>query len=79
EKEMKALVFIVPGLGGDANENYREHLAEFVANEFSVAVVSVNYHCIGNRPQTGSTFYLDDIDKLILQTSCETLGIKINP
>ncbi|OOX93119.1 hypothetical protein BOP99_02865 [Campylobacter coli] len=79
EKEMKALVFIVPGLGGDANENYREHLAEFVANEFNVAVVSVNYHCIGNRPQTGSTFYLDDIDKLILQTSCETLGIKINP
>lgn len=79
EKEMKALVFIVPGLGGDANENYREHLAEFVANEFSVAVVSVNYHCIGNRPQTGSTFYLDDIDKLILKTSCETLGIKINP
>ncbi|OOX89652.1 hypothetical protein BOQ00_03825 [Campylobacter coli] len=77
EKEMKALVFIVPGLGGDANENYREHLAEFVANEFSVAVVSVNYHCIGNRPQTGSTFYLDDIDKLILQTSCETLGIKL--
>ncbi len=79
EKEMKALVFIVPGLGGDANENYREHLAEFVANEFNVAVVSVNYHCIGNRPQTGSTFYLDDIDKLILQTSCKTLGIKINP
>lgn len=77
EKEMKALVFIVPGLGGDANENYREHLAEFVANEFNVAVVSVNYHCIGNRPQTGSTFYLDDIDKLILQTSCETLGIKL--
>ncbi|EAH7515198.1 DUF2920 family protein [Campylobacter coli] len=78
EKEVKALVFIVPGLGGDANENYREHLAEFVANEFNVAVVSVNYHCIGNRPQTGSTFYLDDIDKLILKTSCETLDIKIN-
>ncbi|HED6843286.1 TPA: DUF2920 family protein, partial [Campylobacter coli] len=54
EKEVKALVFIVSGLGGDANENYREHLAEFVANEFNVAVVSVNYHCIGNRPQTGS-------------------------
>ncbi len=77
EKEIQALVFIIPGLGGDADENYREHLAEFVANEFNVAVVSVNYHCIGNRPQTGSTFFMDDIDKLILKTSCETLGIQI--
>ncbi len=77
EKEIQALVFIIPGLGGDADENYREHLAEFVANEFDVAVVSVNYHCIGNRPQTGSTFFMDDIDKLILKTSCETLGIQI--
>ncbi|EHN6916716.1 DUF2920 family protein [Campylobacter jejuni] len=77
EKEIKALVFVIPGLGGDADENYREHLAEFVANEFNVAVVSVNYHCIGNRPQTGSTFYLDDIDKLILKTSCEAIDIKL--
>lgn len=77
EKEIKALVFVIPGLGGDADENYREHLAEFAANEFDVAVVSVNYHCIGNRPQTGSTFFMDDIDKLILKTSCETLGIQI--
>lgn len=77
EKEIKALVFIIPGLGGDADENYREHLAEFVANEFNVAVVSVNYHCIGNRPQTGSTFFMDDIDKLILKTSCEAINIKL--
>ncbi|HEC1874211.1 TPA: DUF2920 family protein [Campylobacter jejuni] len=77
EKEIKALVFIIPGLGGDADENYREHLAEFVAGEFNVAVASVNYHCIGNRPQTGSTFYLDDIDKLILKASCEAIDIKL--
>ncbi|EAI3595555.1 DUF2920 family protein [Campylobacter coli] len=78
EKEIKALVFIIPGLGGDVDENYREHLAEFVAGEFNVAVVSVNYHCIGNRPQTGSSFFMDDIDKLILKTSCEALNIQVN-
>ncbi|WP_144690465.1 DUF2920 family protein [Campylobacter jejuni] len=78
EKEIKALVFIIPGLGGDADENYREHLAEFVASEYNVAVASVNYHCIGNRPQTGSTFFMDDIDKLILKASCEALGIDID-
>ncbi|HFU5770893.1 TPA: DUF2920 family protein [Campylobacter jejuni] len=76
EKEIKALVFIIPGLGGDADENYREHLAEFVASEYNAAVASVNYHCIGNRPQTGSTFFMDDIDKLILKASCEALGIQ---
>ncbi|ELT0957096.1 DUF2920 family protein [Campylobacter coli] len=78
EKEIKALVFIIPGLGGDADENYREHLAEFVASEYNAAVASVNYHCIGNRPQTGSSFFMDDIDKLILKTSCEALNIQVN-
>ncbi|RTJ57347.1 hypothetical protein C3H62_01895 [Campylobacter jejuni] len=37
----------------------------------------MNYHCIGNRPQIGSSFFMDDIDKLILKTSCEALGIDI--
>ncbi|WP_158678471.1 DUF2920 family protein, partial [Campylobacter jejuni] len=37
----------------------------------------VYYHCIGNRPQRGSTFYLDDIDKLILKVSCEAADIKL--
>lgn len=77
EKPVRALVFIVPGLGGDANENYREHLAQFVASEFDVAVVSVNYHCIGNRPQTGATYFLNDSDKIILKKKCSKIGIEI--
>ncbi|MFC2749639.1 MAG: DUF2920 family protein [Campylobacter sp.] len=77
EKPVKALVFIVPGLGGDANENYREHLAQFVASEFNVAVASPNYHCIGNRPQTGATYFLDEIDKIILKNKCSKIGVEI--
>ena len=77
EKPVRALVFIVPGLGGDANENYREHLAQFVASEFDVAVASVNYHCIGNRPQTGATYFLNDSDKIILKKKCSKIGIEI--
>ncbi|WP_122868711.1 DUF2920 family protein [Campylobacter showae] len=77
EKPARALVFIVPGLGGDANENYREHLAQFVAGEFDVAVASVNYHCIGNRPQTGATYFLNDSDKIILKNKCSKIGIEI--
>ena len=67
----------MPGLGGDANENYREHLAQFVASEFSVAVASPNYHCIGNRPQTGATYFLNDLDKIILKNKCSKIGIEI--
>ena len=67
----------MPGLGGDANENYREHLAQFVASEFDVAVASVNYHCIGNRPQTGATYFLNDSDKIILKKKCSKIGIEI--
>ncbi|MBZ7955540.1 DUF2920 family protein [Campylobacter molothri] len=77
EKKPEALVFITPGLGGDADDNYREHLAQTIASDLNVAVVSVNYHCIGNRPQTGSTFYLDEIDKLILNAATQAAGIKL--
>ncbi|MGH2327735.1 DUF2920 family protein [Campylobacter taeniopygiae] len=77
EKKPEALVFITPGLGGDADDNYREHLAETIARDLNVAVVSVNYHCIGNRPQTGSTFYMDEIDKLILDATTQAAGIKL--
>ncbi len=66
EKVIQTLFFIIPGCGGDADSNYREHLASFVAENFNVAVVSVNYHCIGNRPQTGAKAYFDEIDTLII-------------
>ena len=77
EKPVRALIFIVPGLGGDANENYREHLVQFAASEFNVAVASPNYHCIGNRPQTGATYFLNDLDKIILKNKCSKIGIEI--
>ena len=77
EKPVKAVVFIVPGLGGDANDSYREHLAQFIADEFNVAVASVNYHCIGNRPQNGATYFLDDLDKIILKKKHSDINIEI--
>ncbi|MBZ7945581.1 DUF2920 family protein [Campylobacter sp. RM10532] len=78
EKKSEALVFITPGLGGDADDNYRDHLAQTIASDLNVAVVSVNYHCIGNRPNTGSTFYMDEIDQFILNTTCKVADIKLH-
>ncbi|HEB8039577.1 TPA: DUF2920 family protein [Campylobacter coli] len=75
EKSPQALVFIVQGMGADISSI--QYVSDYMVRNFSVGVAGVNYHCIGNRPQTGSTFYLDDIDKLILKTSCEIAGIKL--
>ncbi len=78
-KEIKSLIFIIPGLGGDADDNYREHLSAFVADKFEAAVVSVNYHCIGNRSLTGVDFYLDEIDKIIIDEFCKSIDFKTPP
>ncbi|RAZ61330.1 DUF2920 family protein [Campylobacter hyointestinalis] len=76
-KSIEAIVCIIPGLGADANYSYKEHLAQSIALNLNVAVLSVNYHCIANRPQIGAKTILDDIDKLIFRTSCEAIGFKL--
>lgn len=54
-----------------------QYVGDYMVRQFNTAVVGVNYHCIGNRPQTGSSFFMDDIDKLILKASCEAADIKL--
>lgn len=76
-KSIEAIVCIIPGLGGDANYSYKEHLAQSIALNLNVAVLSVNYHCIANRSPSGAKTILDDIDKLIFRTSCEAIGFKL--
>ncbi|MCR6574094.1 DUF2920 family protein [Campylobacter insulaenigrae] len=77
EKEIEAVICMIPGLGGDSDENYKTNLAQYLATHYNVAVLSVNYHCIGNRPQTGAKFYLDDIDKLIFDASLKAINLDI--
>ncbi|EAJ2111334.1 DUF2920 family protein [Campylobacter coli] len=74
-KEIEAIVCIISGLGGDIDDNL--YIEEYCARNYNVAVLSVNYHCIGNRPQTGASFYINELDRLILKTSLETIGIKL--
>ncbi|WP_072245728.1 DUF2920 family protein [Campylobacter coli] len=74
-KEIEAIVCIISGLGGDIDDNL--YIEEYCARNYNVAVLSVNYHCIGNRPQTGASFYINELDRLILKTSLETIGIRL--
>lgn len=74
-KEIEAIVCIISGLGGDIDDNL--YIEEYCARNYNVAVLSVNYHYIGNRPQTGASFYINELDRLILKTSLEAIGIQL--
>ncbi|ENK4014483.1 DUF2920 family protein [Campylobacter jejuni] len=74
-KEIEAIVCIISGLGGDIDDNL--YIEEYCARNYNMAVLSVNYHCIGNRPQTGASFYINELDRLILKTSLEAIGIQL--
>lgn len=77
DKNPKALIFIIPGCGGDRDKVYRDKINTFVAQNYEVAVVSVDYHCLENRPDLGAKLYFDTIDKIILDELCKGLGLKI--
>lgn len=74
-KEIEAIVCIISGIGGDIKDDL--YISDYCARNYNVAVLNVNYHCIGNRPQTGAKIYLDDIDRLIFDTSLKAIGIEI--
>ena len=76
-KEAKALLVIIPGLGADSDSSYRTHLMRTMAENYDVACISVDYHCIGNRPQLGAKFGLDDIDREILRRELSSIGINL--
>ncbi|TXE85101.1 DUF2920 family protein [Campylobacter peloridis] len=72
-KKIKAIICIIPG--GAENMNDYVYVDDFLARNYDVAVINVNYHCIGNRPHLGSSFYLDDIDKIILKNNLNEINI----
>ncbi|EAI7247821.1 DUF2920 family protein [Campylobacter lari] len=74
-KEIEAIICIIQGLGDDISEPMLNFNMKYFAIHYNVAVLSVNYHCIGNRPQTGAKYFFDDIDKLILNTSLKAINI----
>ena len=79
KKPAQAVFVFLPGCGMDAvNDSYTQHIAEFVAKNYSVAVLLVNYHCIQNRHELGAKTYFDNIDTVILTQTCAALGISFD-
>lgn len=78
EKEIKALVFLLPGLGGAYNDSYQEKLIQRVLQNHDVACISVNYFCIQCRPQNGAKLVFDQIDQMIISQICNIYNINIH-
>ena len=76
-KEAKALLVIISGFGEDSDSGYRTHLMQAMAEAYDVACISVDYHCIGNRPQIGAKIGLDDLDRAILIKELAKIGITL--
>ncbi len=49
EKEMKAIVFIIGGMGANSNISFLDFDREYIAKKFDVVVVNVFYHCFCAR------------------------------
>ncbi|EMG6304621.1 DUF2920 family protein, partial [Campylobacter coli] len=49
EKEMKAIVFIIGGMGANANISFLDFDREYIAKKFDVVAVNVFYHCFCAR------------------------------
>ena len=76
-KEAKTLLVIISGFGEDSDSGYRTHLIQTMVENYDVVCISVDYHCIGNRPQLGAKFGLDDIDRAILIRELAKIGITL--
>ena len=66
EGRANGLAFLIPGFGGDADDDYAAALRRHVVETHGMAAVSVRYHCQGARPSTQGKIEIDTHDHLML-------------
>lgn len=70
EKEMKAIVFIIGGMGANANISFLDFDREYIAKKFDVVTVNVFYHCfcarrsVDEKYSAMTIFTREDLSKL---------------
>ncbi|MFH1155863.1 MAG: DUF2920 family protein [Pseudomonadota bacterium] len=58
EGDIKGLVVYIPGFGDDSGP-YREKFLQHVADDYSLAGLTVDYHCFFSRPGNGATLSIE--------------------
>lgn len=76
--ELKGIVFIISGFGGDTNSGYLDNLRTYTAKTFDVVCVNVFYHCFYSRPNNGAKLSPDEIDKTFIKKYFDNYGIEHN-
>ncbi|WP_373072012.1 DUF2920 family protein [Sulfurimonas sp.] len=77
-QKLEGIVFIIPGFGNDADKSYSKNLRDFIASTFKVVAISVDYHCIHSRLNSGATQILDRFDQELLKINLNELSIKLD-
>lgn len=72
----RGLVFVIPGFGGDADSEYSKGLRSHVARLGFVAV-SVEYHCLHARPETGAQVSVVKGEHARLLGTAQLIGLPI--
>ena len=78
--DIKGLVVYIPGFGEDLG-GYRQVFCRKIAQNHSLAAITVDYHSIFSRPNSGATIAYDkqdivQIEKLFLQYGLSMQGIR---
>ena len=73
----KGLAFLIPGFGGDADPEYARGLRGHVARKHGLVAVSVDYHCLGARPENGAQLQIDSPQHLQLVATAQLNGIQL--
>jgi hypothetical protein len=67
ENNVKGLVVYIAGFGADAGE-YRKKFSSYIADKFSMACLTVDYHCFFSRPASGGKINIEPGVLKLLQT-----------
>jgi hypothetical protein len=76
-EEPKGLAFLIPGFGGDSDPDYARGLRSHIVRKHGLAAVSVDYHCLGARPENGAQLQIDSPQHLQLVATAQLNGISL--
>jgi hypothetical protein len=73
----KGLVLVIPGFGGDADDDYARSLRRHIVEAHGFAAVSVRYHCLQSRPFNGAKVEIEPRDYFMMAGVAALAGLNL--
>jgi hypothetical protein len=77
-RKLNGMVFVISGFGDDTNSDYNRKLRSYIAKEFDVCAISVDYHCFFSRPNNGAKIEFDEFDRELIINNLNSNGIEFD-